>query len=135
MVPGILHSEVNDMLSPRSERKASLEEPWDFLCSVRALAVLTPLGFGCKTSIIDALTAGCRVLVHPVLAKRLPVAVRAHCIEFSPGKGVPAKLLARMLQQEPDSRGIDQALRIQAMNGIQRALDAPRNRWLGRSDL
>jgi hypothetical protein len=123
--PGILHRNVDDVLSPRVERMTSLEEPWDLLCSVRVLAVLTPLGFGCKTSIIDALTAGCQVLVHPVLAKRLPVTVRARCIELSPGKGVPAKLLAGMLQQEPDSRGVDQALRTQAMDGIQRALDVP----------
>lgn len=61
-----------------------VEEPWDLLCSVRALALLTPFGYGFKTTIADALAAGCHVLVHKKLLARLPVQVASHCIGIDP---------------------------------------------------
>src|SRR3990172_6037827 len=61
-------------------------EPWDLLCQTRALAVLTHLGFGFKTTIVDGLAAGCHVIVHPKLAERLPLQVRQLCLSCDPSR-------------------------------------------------
>lgn len=121
--PGIHTVKKEDPVSKHVERMESLEEPWDLLCSVKALAVLTPLGFGFKTTIIDALTAGCHVLVHPVLAKRLLEAIKSGCIEFSPLKAEQAESLIKRLQHAPGSQLINQTLSDQATTGIRRAFD------------
>jgi hypothetical protein len=47
-----------------------------FLGECKAVAVLSPLGYGIKTTIIDGLTAGAHVLAHPDLVRRNPAAVR-----------------------------------------------------------
>jgi hypothetical protein len=120
--PGILRSSEEDAVSSRVERMDSLEEPWDLLCRVRALAVLTPLGFGCKTTIIDALAAGCHVLVHPTLAARLAADVRVQCIEVMPGKVPQASWLAERLQSEPKVAHVNQVLKATATEALMTAL-------------
>jgi hypothetical protein len=121
--PGIFQSGNEDQLSSRVERMASLDEPWDLLCSVRALAVLTPLGFGFKTTIADALTAGCHVLLHPALMKRLPCDVRACCIEYDPENPLDASILSRVLENEPRCRQINESLQGQALSALRRAFN------------
>ncbi len=77
-------------------------EPWDLLCRVRAVAVLTPLGFGAKTTIMDGLAAGCHVLVHPALARRLEPCLRQACIVCDPGETHSGRLI-EALRLPPDS--------------------------------
>lgn len=105
--PGVLNSEISVSISKNIERMCSLDEPWDLLCSVKVLAVLTPLGFGFKTTIIDALAAGCHVLVHPVLAKRLPEEVRELCIEYDLKGRVDYLRMYQQLNQQPAKQGIN----------------------------
>jgi hypothetical protein len=119
--PGILQSEEKDEISGRVRRMSSLDEPWDLLCTVRALAVITPLGFGFKTTIVDALAAGCHVFVHPTVARRLPGNLRSHCIEFSPDKSVDISALVQKLNEEPQGRYINQDLFAQAERELKRA--------------
>jgi hypothetical protein len=119
--PGLLGGQEVPNLAQRVERMKELDQPWDLLCSVRALAVLTPLGFGTKTTIIDALAAGCHVLVHPVLANRLPDYLRSACIEYSETHDRSLESLAAMLAMTPaKSRG--QALKAKAESGLKRLL-------------
>ena len=100
----------------------ALDEPWDLLCEVRALAVLTPLGFGFKTTIVDALAAGCHVLVHPVLAKRLPDIVRSACIEFEPHGDSNATEILKELDTQPAGTPINAVLQERARDAISSAM-------------
>jgi hypothetical protein len=119
--PGVLRSDRPDELSPNVSRMKSLDEPWDLLCSVRALAVLTPLGFGFKTTILDALAAGCHVLAHPALVKRMPAEIGSRCIEFDPSKPIDPNQLAAMLSSKPATCGINDALQLKAKNELAQA--------------
>lgn len=111
--PGIIRTDVGDALSCNVVRMNLLDEPWDMLCSVKALAVLTPLGFGSKTTIIDALAAGCHVFVHPVLARRLPEYVRDLCIEYDPIDNTDHTSLHYRLSRQPEQHGINDTIKDQ----------------------
>lgn len=118
--PGLLGGDEVPDLSKKVERMKDLDEPWDLLCCVKALAVVTPLGFGTKTTIIDALTAGCHVVVHPVLASRLPDSLRTACIEYSETyERNPASLADALAMPPPDSP--IRALKAVAESGFKRA--------------
>ncbi len=119
--PGIFRSKNEDLRSGRVQRLERLGEPWDLLCSVRAAAVLTPLGFGFKTTILDALTAGCHVLVDKRLAKRLPAAIRIHCIEVSTDKKPDMSDVRRRLDHAPAGTQVNDILRQQAVLELSRA--------------
>jgi len=121
--PGVLKSDRPDDLSPHVTRMESLEEPWDLLCSVRALAVLTPLGFGFKTTIADAMAAGCHVLVHPTLVKRLPAEIASVCIEIDSMEPIDPPQLATALGAEPKTRSINESLQLRAKNQLIHALE------------
>jgi hypothetical protein len=43
-----------------------------FLGALRAVAVLSPVGYGFKTTTLDAVAAGARVLAHPTVVYRCP---------------------------------------------------------------
>jgi hypothetical protein len=90
------------------------DEPWDLLCDVRALAVLTHLGFGFKTTIVDGLAAGCHVIVHPRLAHRLPSDVANLCLVCDPSNDAHMARLARTLSMPPAAHEINSHLRHQA---------------------
>ena len=111
--PGIKDADVKELLSGHVVRMSFLDEPWDILCSVKALAVLTPLGFGSKTTIIDALAAGCHVLVHPVLARRLPENVRDLCIEYDPMDKTAHSSLHYRLNRQPEQHDINDTIKDQ----------------------
>lgn len=83
------------------ERIGRIEEPWAWLCKVKAVAVLSPLGYGYKTTVTDALAAGCHVLVHPRQHARLSREEQARTISCAPN--VPDIIgLARRLAAPPD---------------------------------
>lgn len=62
------------------EAVGDVGDPFLFLQRVRAVAVLAQQGFGAKTTVYDAIEAGCHVLVGGDLVGRLPSEVRARCI-------------------------------------------------------
>jgi hypothetical protein len=97
-------------------------EPWDALCAVRAVAVLTPFGFGAKTTIFDALAAGCHVLLDARLWPRIPEAIRSRCIPLQCGKAIDAASVERRLNEPPASEDLHSAIRLQALSGLKRAL-------------
>ncbi len=52
-----------------------VEDLSGFLSSCAAVAMLSPLGYGFKTTVEDAIAHGCYVLAHPALARRCPSAL------------------------------------------------------------
>ncbi len=84
------------------ESLGTINEPWDLLCESRGLAVLTDLGFGMKTTIVDAIAAGCLVFVMPKLIKRLPEIIRTCCIPIDPhAAGAELVMLRALNNQAP----------------------------------
>ena len=86
-------------------------EPWDLLCQSRALAVLTPLGFGFKTTVVDGLAAGCHVIIHPKLADRLPRQVKELCLICDPSRDQDIIGLADSLSIPPKPHSLNRQLR------------------------
>jgi hypothetical protein len=76
-------------------------DPWLELCRARAVALLTPLGFGTKTTVVDGLAAGCHVLVHPVLHRRLARSEREACTPLDPARPGAPDRLADLLAAPP----------------------------------
>jgi hypothetical protein len=109
------HLEVLELLS-------ALDEPWNVLCSIKAVAVLTPLGFGFKTTIADALAAGCHVLVHPKLAQRLRPEVRSKCIVCDPENLSGTGALHARLSKDPGPSDVNEALKRRARRQLMGAL-------------
>jgi hypothetical protein len=85
-------------------------EPWDLLCQARALAVLTPFGFGFKTTVVDGLAAGCHVIVHPKIAARLPHQVRRLCIVCDPDLDNDVEMTAEILSTPPEEHDLNRQL-------------------------
>jgi hypothetical protein len=106
-------SQWNDKV-PKVSRQVELvrecQEPWDLLCQARALAVLTPFGFGFKTTVVDGLAAGCHVIVHPKIAARLPQQVSRLCIVCDPNLDEDMANLAERLSSPPEAHDLNQQL-------------------------
>jgi hypothetical protein len=83
------------------ERMGRLADPWELLCKVKAVAVLSPFGTGCKTTVTDALAAGCHVLVHPRQHARLPVEEQARAIPLDPQTPAALDALTETLSLPP----------------------------------
>lgn len=108
-------------LAPELTSLGDCAESWDLLTSVRAVAVLTPLGYGCKTTVTDAVAAGCHVLVHPRLWPRLEPPLRSACLAVDPDRPPGPELLAR-LDEPPSATGINETLQQQAAAALREAL-------------
>lgn len=81
-------------------------EPWPLLGAAKAVAVLSPLGSGCKTTVTDGLAAGCHVLVHSRQHERLPPHERELAIPIDPASATDAaRALVCVAQPPPDEAG------------------------------
>jgi hypothetical protein len=98
-------------------------EPWDALCAVRAVAVLTPLGFGAKTTIFDAIAAGCHVILDTRLMRRLPQWLRTRCIPLECIETIDAAALEERLERSPQPPDFHEAIWRQALSGLKAALE------------
>jgi len=103
------HQRVPDV-SGHIELVRECDEPWDLLCGARALAVLTPLGFGFKTTIVDGLAAGCHVIIHPKLANRLPPKIVQLCLVCDPSRDKDIAITADALSRSPENHGLNSQL-------------------------
>ena len=108
------------------ERLGRIEDPYAVLCTVKAVALLSPLGFGCKTTVADALAAGCQVLIHPRQHVRLSKAEQAFCIPIDPATEADARRAAHFLSRLPvwDAGRIWQAQMTHALAAWRGVLDA-----------
>jgi len=62
----------------------TVEDPIDELRGAAAMALLSPLGYGFKTKIMDAVTARAFTLLPKGLMKRVPEELRPYCILVDP---------------------------------------------------
>ena len=67
-----------------------------YMARVKAVALLSPLGYGFKTTIADAIAYGCYVIAHPSLYKRCPDVLRPACI---PLRSLNGKDISQVLKQ------------------------------------
>ena len=98
-----------DELPTRVERLGCIEEPWALLCRVKAVAVLSPSGYGFKTTAADAVAAGCHVLVHPRQHARLSPEERAKALSVDPGSEADICRMADALSQPPAGDAADES--------------------------
>jgi len=70
-------------LPSRIEATGFIDSPYPLLACARAVAILSPYGMGFKTKILEAILAGCYVLLPSALLKRQPEAVKPFCIEVN----------------------------------------------------
>ena len=98
-----------DALPAHVERLGRIEEPWEQLCKVKAVAVLSPLGYGRKTTVADALAAGCHVLVHPRQHARLSPEERARALSVDPDSESDVRRLAAALALPPAGDAADES--------------------------
>ena len=75
---------AQDDFPVRIERIGRILEPFTLLCKIKAVAVLSPWGYGYKTTVADAVAAGCHVLVHPQQFVRLPREEQTVCSSIDP---------------------------------------------------
>lgn len=116
------HDHVPKVRAP-VELMRDCREPWDLLCQVRALAVLTPLGFGLKTTVVDGLAAGCHVIVHSELADRLPRPVRELCLFWDPSRDEDIAGVVAALSAPPLRHNLNQQLRERAVDTFRSTFD------------
>lgn len=90
-----------DVLPPAVERLGRIEDPWDRLCGVKAVALFSPLGYGCKTTVADALAAGAHVLIHPRQWARLAPEDRVRCIACDPESAADVRRAREALGRPP----------------------------------
>jgi hypothetical protein len=82
-----------------------------FLPTVHGVCLLSPLGYGFKTTIGDALAHGCHVLVHPILAQRCPAVVAAALIALDSDRASDVAQACARLSGTPPDRALDSDLR------------------------
>ncbi len=99
-----------------------VKEPWIPLTEVMGVAVLTPFGFGMKTTIIDAMAGGCWVLVHPGLARRLPEDLKNYCIICDPDDPISVADALSKLEIEPSADNVNDQLRQGVVNTFSEVL-------------
>lgn len=88
----------------------------------KAVAVLSPLGYGFKTTIADALACGAHVLAHPALAQRCPDVVRAHLIRVDSHMAASTAAAMQRLARPPQAAALHHELK--------RTAEAVMQRWL-----
>ena len=105
-----------------------LDQPWETLLQSRAVAVLTDLGFGMKTTIIDGLAAGAHVLVHTGLIKRLPdeIASAVIPVDFSDPK-LTESVVAQLESPATEGPAINHSMRELALRTLAEVLDVECN--------
>jgi hypothetical protein len=64
-----------------------LETPYPLLARARAMALLSDLGYGFKTKILEAILTHTYVILTPGLYRKLPAVLRPYCIVVQPGSG------------------------------------------------
>jgi len=96
-----------------------------FISSVRAVAILSPFGYGFKTTIVDAIANGCTPLLHSALFGRTPAIIREHCIEVR-SLDTPSLLeVLRGLSGRRQATGVNDALRTTSFAILREAFGCP----------
>jgi hypothetical protein len=118
------HASTDADIRPLSEI-GEVAEPWDLLCQTKVLALITPLGYGSKTTIIDALSAGCQVVIDQRLLARLPAAIGKLCVALDTRFPETFASAFERLQRKPQENEINDTLIGAAKRGLYAALQLP----------
>jgi hypothetical protein len=113
------------LVPERIQELGFVEDPMALLAGARAVAVLSELGFGVKTKILDAVAARCWVLVPRSLYERLPAELRPYCLVVDPLDSVDGfrAALQKALQPFPDGDP-NALLRARAFAALDRLMEA-----------
>ena len=76
--------------------------------------MLSPLGYGFKTTIADALAAGAHMLAHPNLVRRCPEDVRPHLLFIDTYRMQDVSAVFNALETDPHGIAIHQKLHARA---------------------
>ncbi len=93
-----------------------------FAGTCKAVALLSPLGYGFKTTIADALACGAHVLAHPALAQRCPDVVREHLVSVDSHAEASTAAAMQRLERPPQAAALHDDLKATA--------EAVMRRWL-----
>lgn len=96
-----------------------------FMNDVLAVAILSPLGYGFKTTIMDAIAAGAFVLLHPTLYRRCPPILRPACIPVADDSMEAVAGAVRALGGDFPLSGINDLMRRQAQEILCRFAGVP----------
>lgn len=94
---------------PRMKPQGFLDDPLPFIAGSRVVALLSDYGFGFKTKLLEAICAGCWVMVTPGLFKRLPEAVKPYALVVRKGSQEDFRRALKQAEQplpEGDPNGI-----------------------------
>jgi hypothetical protein len=91
-------------LNPAVEVAGFVDDLPGFYASVAAVTVLSPLGYGFKTTINDAVACGARVLVHPKIFATLPDELKPHAAAVTSLEPAALAALHLQLRAQRDSR-------------------------------
>ncbi len=83
----------------------------DFMEQCRAIALLSPLGYGFKTTIADALAAGSHVIVNPKLLKRCPSTLIPYLIACNDNSPILNQTISKRLEAKLQGRSLHLALK------------------------
>lgn len=95
-----------------------VDEPWALLCRSRVYALLSPLGFGFKTTVLDALAAGCHVVVERRLAARMHPRMRQYCHVRDCDGPLTIDELLPVFDAPPEPRDVAEAFRQMALDAL-----------------
>jgi len=109
--------------SDRLQQTGLLESPLPLLAQARAVAILSDLGMGFKTKLLEAAMAGCWLLVTPDLLARLPAAIRPWCLAVEPSSVEQFEDALRQCEaRTPPSEDPNLALRTEAFRTLDTVL-------------
>lgn len=108
------------ILDPLGRVRATglLPSPIPVLQEARAVTLLSDLGMGFKTKILEAISAGCWVLVTPDVFARLPDAVRPWCKPVAVNDVAAFVAAVRACEEEPPAGDPNAELRAQAFSAL-----------------
>ena len=98
----------------------------EFLAQVKAVALLSPLGYGFKTTIGDALAAGAQVIAHPRLAHRCPALLVPQLLTVNTVTGFGLEKVIQGLRCRCASNELDLELRQRSHGVLSTFLGGPR---------
>lgn len=109
VVTGDLHGwNLSDC--PEVIQAGFVEDLADFMGRCKAVCMLSPLGYGFKTTIADALAAGAHMMAHPDLARRCPKAVKPALLSCDSRRPQNLDAVCKALESDPNGAALHQQL-------------------------
>ncbi|SNR66657.1 Glycosyl transferases group 1 [Humidesulfovibrio mexicanus] len=95
-----------------------LPSPMPILAQARIVSILSDLGMGFKTKILEAVEAGCWVMVTPDVARRLPEAVLPHCLVVAADDSGAFRAALKAARTPPPASRANEELRAEAFRAM-----------------